>query len=107
MHMDSILISTRDRVLDGLRDMLESAIGQHEYVFSYVELPVALLIIEAAKRAEDKDEWFPHGKWAMIQSIQSSIDKETGEFFNVHNAKLSRALDARNNTAGVDSVGLK
>ena len=83
--MNSILISTRDRVLDGLRDMLESAIGQHEYVFSYVELPVALLIIEAAKRAQDKDEWFPHGKWATIQSIQGAVDKEMNGFFNVHN----------------------
>lgn len=80
--MNSILISSRDRVLDGLRDMLEAAIGPHDYVFSYVELPIALLIIEAAKRADDKPEWFPHGKWATIQNIQDAVEVELGEFFH-------------------------
>jgi hypothetical protein len=81
--MDSILISTKGTVIEGLRDMLRAAIGEHEYVFGYVELPVALLIIEAAKRAKDLDEWFPHGKWATIQRIQGSVDKELNSFFKV------------------------
>jgi hypothetical protein len=54
--------------------MLTAVIGEHDYVYPYVELPVALFIIEIAKRAEDREAWFPHGKWATIQSMQSVID---------------------------------
>ena len=79
--MDSVLLSDSSRVLDGLRDMMEAAIGPHEYVHSYVDVPIALLVIEASKRAEDRDEWFPRGKWATIQSIQGATEKQLERLF--------------------------
>ena len=79
--MDSVLLSDSRRVLDGLRDMMTAAIGEHEYVHSHVEAPIALLVIEAAKRAEDRDEWFPRGKWATIQSVQSATERQLAKMF--------------------------
>ncbi len=74
--MNSILLSTSNGALYGLRDMLSAAIGQHEYVCPYVDVPVALMLIEIAKRAPDRDEWFPRGKWATIQAIQAAVNCE-------------------------------
>jgi hypothetical protein len=37
--------------------------------------------VEAAKRAEDRDEWFPRGKWATIQAMQEAIEQELGNLF--------------------------
>lgn len=74
--MDTVFLSDSQTVLLGLALMLESAIGVNEYVCTYVEIPTALLIIEVAKCAPDRPEWFPRGKWATIQNIQNSIDKE-------------------------------
>jgi hypothetical protein len=71
--MDFVLLSASDRVLDGLRMMMGEAEG---YVQSYVPVEHALLIIELAKRAPDHDDWFPRGKWATIQAIQSATDEQ-------------------------------
>ena len=67
--MDAVLLSESSRVVDGLSLMMEAAVGPHDYVHGYVDVPVALLIIEVAKLAEDRPEWFPRGKWATIQAI--------------------------------------
>lgn len=70
------------RVVDGLGLMLEAALGSHGYTDSnLVEVPIALLIIEIAKVAEDRDEWFLCGKWATIQAIQSRVEKELKTLF--------------------------
>jgi hypothetical protein len=61
--------------------MLESAIGSHELIQHYVDVQVALLVIELAKRAEDSPEWFPHGKWATIQEIKAAADKQLDHLF--------------------------
>ena len=74
--MDSILISTTGTVRDGLAAMLEAAIGYHEIVQVFVPLQWALFIVSLAKNASDKEEWFPHGKWATIQALQGRIDTE-------------------------------
>ena len=74
--MDTVFLSDSQAVLLGLATMLESAIGLNEYVSTYVEIPTALLIVEVAKRAPDRAEWFPRGKWATIQNIQNGIDRE-------------------------------
>jgi hypothetical protein len=79
--VDSVQLSASERVLDGLRDMLCAAIGPHEYVHRHVEAPIALLIIEAAKRAEDRQEWFPHGRWATIQAMQERTERELRKMF--------------------------
>mgnify|MGYP001613329554 CR=1 FL=1 len=71
-----------DRAVNGLGLMLEAALGQHGYTDSrLVEVPIALLIIEIAKIAEDRDEWFPAGKWALIQAIQARVEKELTHCF--------------------------
>lgn len=81
MSLDSVFISDSSRVIDGLRDMVTAAIGDHEYVHGFVEVPTALLLVEIAKRAEDKAEWFPRGQWATIQNIQSGIDAQLKNLF--------------------------
>jgi hypothetical protein len=73
--MDSVLLSNSNIVLEGLHDMLEAALGPHTYIHMYVDVPTALLVIEIAKRSEDRDDWFLRGKWATIQSIQDAVDK--------------------------------
>ena len=67
-------LTVKGRVRDGLRDMLTAAIGDHEYELGCVDCAVALLVIEAAKRAEDRPDWFPAGKWATIQAMQDRTD---------------------------------
>ena len=42
----------------------------------------ALLVIEAAKRAEDRVEWFPRGKWATIQAMQERTERELRWMFS-------------------------
>ena len=80
--MDSVLLSQSSRVLDGLQDMMTAAIGAHDYVYGHVDVQIALLVIEAAKRAEDREEWFPHGKWATIQSMQSATERQLATMFS-------------------------
>ena len=69
--------------VEGLGLMLEAALGPHGYTNSrLVEAPIALLIIEIAKMTEDRDEWFPCGKWATIQAIQGRVEKELKTLFS-------------------------
>lgn len=79
--MDSILLSSSPSVLRGLVDMMAEALGPNDYVHSYVNVEVALLVIEASKRSKDCHEWFPHGKWATIQSIQEVTNKQLSTLF--------------------------
>ena len=79
--MDSVFVSSSSRVIDGLRHMMTAADDAAELVQSYVDVSTALLIIEVAKRADDLDEWFPHGKWATIQSIQGAAEKQLATAF--------------------------
>lgn len=72
----SLLLTESRLVQRGLEDMLTHHIGDHAYILSWVDLSVALFVIEIAKRAADEDEWFPRGKWATIQSIQALCDVE-------------------------------
>lgn len=74
--LDSVCLADSSSAREGLEDMLTAAIGEHGYNISFVEPGTALLIIEAAKRAEDRDEWFPRGKWATIQSMQERVERE-------------------------------
>jgi len=76
--MDQILITTSTDVLTGLRDMLDSfEEGMSSLLDSgTVTVEICLLVIEIAKLTPDKDEWFPHGKWATIQNIQSKCESE-------------------------------
>mgnify|MGYP000461632623 CR=1 FL=1 len=52
--LDSVRLTDSDRVRDALEDMLTAAIGDHGYDLGFVEPGLALLVIEAAKRAEDQ-----------------------------------------------------
>ena len=79
--MDSIVLSTHEPLLNGLRMMMEEAVGVNEYVQPFVEVEVALLIIEIAKRSPDHAHWFPRGQWATIQSIESKVDAHLSTCF--------------------------
>lgn len=73
---DSVHLTDSAKVLAGLSDMIEAALGPHDYTHSFVDVPIALFILELVRRAPDKPEWFPRGKWATIQSIQTATEKE-------------------------------
>ncbi len=79
--MDAIQLVDSARTLDGLGDMMEVADDARESVQGWVDVATALLIVEVAKRAEDKKDWFPRGKWATIQSIQRKVDRELEKIF--------------------------
>ncbi len=79
--MDAVLLSDSSRVLDGLSLMMEAALGPHDYVHGYVGVEVALLITEIAKLADDREAWFPRGKWATIQAIEERINLELYKCF--------------------------
>jgi hypothetical protein len=70
------MLTDSPQVRDGLADMLTAAIGEHGYSLEHVDVQLALLVIEAAKRAEDRDEWFPRGKWATVQAMQDRTERE-------------------------------
>ena len=74
--MESISISRSSEVRSGLSAMIEAAIGPNEIVQVFVPMQWALFIVHVAKRAPDKPEWFPRGKWATIQAIEVRIDNE-------------------------------
>lgn len=80
--MDSVLITENPVVKAGLEKMMVTAIGENGYVATFAEVPVALFIIEVAKRAMDCKDWFPHGKWATIQAIQNRVEKEFETLFD-------------------------
>ena len=76
-----IVLSTHEPLLNGLRMMMEEAVGVNEYVQPFVEIEVALLIIEVAKRSPDHAHWFPRGQWATIQSLEAKVEKELHTLF--------------------------
>ncbi len=75
MSPDSVYIGGSNHVLDGLGVMLEAALSDHDLVRGWMGVPTLLYVLEIAKRAEDRPEWFPHGKWATIQSLQVKVEK--------------------------------
>ena len=79
--LDSVLLTDSGTVQCGLEDMLTAAIGEHAYVLRHVDVPIALLVIEAAKRAEDRDDWFPRGKWATVQAMQQRVEPQLERMF--------------------------
>ncbi len=73
----TVQLSESKRVVKGLADMLEAAIGPHGYLLStWADIPTALMVIEFAKRMPDREKWFPRGKWGTIQSVQAMVERE-------------------------------
>lgn len=77
-----VALELSERGLDGLREMMAAAIGDHDYIHAHVDVSVALLVIEVAKRAPDNPDWFPRGKWATIQAMQEATDRGMGRLFS-------------------------
>lgn len=73
MSNDLVQLSSSARVIEGIHAMMREVLGDNEYVQMFVELSVACLIVTVAKFVEDRPEWFPRGKWATIQAIESQI----------------------------------
>lgn len=71
------------RVVDGIGKMLDAALGgPHGYTDSrLVDVQTALMIVEIAKIADDRDDWFPCGQWATIQAIQGRVEKQLKTLF--------------------------
>jgi molybdenum cofactor biosynthesis enzyme MoaA len=91
--MNHIQLTQNQKVLDGLREMMYTADEMRDFVYFTVNLEIALLIIEIAKIAEDKPEWFPKGKWATIQNIQSNVEQELNKLKIKLNTKLMDLVD--------------
>ncbi len=101
--MDVVTLSESNSVIAALRDMLESAIGPHGYLLSrYADVPTALMVIEVAKRAPDREEWFPRGKWGTIQSMQAMTERELNLLFP--QGKPPREIDAAMKSALPDEL---
>ena len=89
--MDLIRITDSPAVLDGLRMMLDATLGKGAgdgYLpCATVEAPTALLVLAIARLADDDDqrkdgeEWFPRGKWATIQALESRVERELSRLF--------------------------
>jgi hypothetical protein len=71
--MDSIHLSESKAVVTGLADLMRDLLDAEEYVYSHVDMPSALFIVEVAKLADDRQDYFPRGKWATIQNIQARM----------------------------------
>lgn len=69
--MDSIHLTANRRTLEGLRLMMFDTIGDNEYVHASVELPIALYIVEVAKRNVDTEHYFPFGKVKYANRTQA------------------------------------
>ena len=78
----TVCVSESKSVREGLENMLTAAIGDHGYYLASVDVSVALLVIEAAKRAEDRDVWYPRGKWATVQAMQDVTERELRKMFD-------------------------
>lgn len=76
LGLDVVNLTESYAVRDGLSAMLTAAIGEHAYCLSHVDAATALLVIEAAKRADDREDWFPRGKWATVQAMQERTERE-------------------------------
>lgn len=75
--MDFVYFIDSKMAFDGIRKMLAGV--KMEWLVDggqWVDVEQALLIIEIAKRSEDREEWYPLGKWATIQAMQSRVDAE-------------------------------
>ena len=82
--MDYVMITGLDRARHGLCLMLDAASDGMSSLLdggTLVDVSTALLIMEIAKRAEDRDEWFPCGKWATIQAIQEQCEAKFRTLF--------------------------
>lgn len=88
--MDSVMLSDSGRVVDGLSDMMADSIDAGDLVSKFVDAGNALLIVEIAKRAEDKEEWFIRGQWATIQAIQGRIEEAIDAELNFYKEREQR-----------------
>lgn len=86
--MNAVCLSDFERTRAGLSAMLAAVLGDHGFELSLVEVPIALLVIELAKRADDRAEWFPHGKWATIQNMQGRVAVELDRAWGGSRGKL-------------------
>lgn len=73
---DLIHLSSSPAVLNGLRTMMEDLKGQDEaeIIRPWMEIEPVLFLLEIMKRVDDRDIWFPHGKWATIQAITERVN---------------------------------
>ena len=82
--MNYIELVDNEGTRDALADMMSAAHGEssgYYELFTYCDIPTALFVIECAKRADDREEWFPRGKWATIQLMQNRVEKELKKLF--------------------------
>lgn len=87
MNSDLFILSESQSVREGLQHMLETLCPidfytAEQWTKSWMEIAPILFLIEIAKRAEDKEEYFPRGKWATIQAIQGRLDEAITKYLS-------------------------
>lgn len=87
--MDYVMLSGLAKTHAGLVDMLnasEPCGGELIEDSQFANVADALFVIEVAKRAKDRDDWFPCGKWATIQAIQGRCEAQLSKLFDAGKA---------------------
>ena len=59
-------------------DGLSLALDQDFYRFELPERMAWMVLV--LRKLEDKDEWFPRGKWATLQNIEAQLETAAKEF---------------------------
>jgi len=59
-------------------DGLSLALDQDFYCCESLERMAWIVLV--LRKLEDKDEWFPRGKWATIQNIEAQLEIAAKEF---------------------------
>lgn len=84
MYDDSINLS--QKAADGI----SLALDQN---FNKIELPDRMAwIVLLLRKIEDKDEYFPMGKWATIQSIEGQLDAAANQ--EIQRTKIAHSVVA-------------
>ena len=82
MYEDQINLSSK------AAEGMERSLGQD---FNRVEMPERMAwIVLLLKRIEDTEEFFPMGKWATIQSIESQLEAAANKALEMDGQKDAR-----------------
>ena len=83
--MDYIRLMDTQEGHDALARMMQAAVSGEtpdgRFDSRLVDVEYALLVIEAAKLAEDREDWFPYGQWATIQAVQGRCAEQLRTLF--------------------------
>lgn len=63
--------------VNGLKRIIEDKGWEEIHGHSYIRAEYAAWLTFALRKVEDRIDWFPSGKWATIQKLQSFFETQT------------------------------